>query len=348
MAKEGLELKTISQIVKPECDWSICIGAGMSFPLFPNWQELALQIARKCSVKIPHGFPANNRASYFTPEVIIQLVYELSGRKENFADTMSEVLYNELFRELSHEELDLVVNCLTTQTPIAKLNWEHYLAIINRKGLSSSYKLAEYIVDSIYGTQYRPPKSILTFNAELLLPSLINAFASTKYKKYSKIINYVVEPTSIQYQGRVPYCFCHGLVPVPNSNKTAQKNFNAKDKLVFSENEYLQLANSAYSWQASSFINTLQNSTVYFVGLSFTDSNLRRWLSWLHRSRFEAIKRISPRTKESTSHYWIELKPKDSIERKWIEASVAHLGIRMIWVDSYADIVSVLKCSIKK
>ncbi len=89
------------------------------------------------------------------------------------------------------------------------------------------------------------------------------------------------------------------------------------------------------------------NSTVFFVGISFTDPNLRRWLSWLHKSRFESITNLDASVKDSTSHYWIERLPQNSDDKSWIEASVAHLGIRMIWINDYSEIVEALKKSIK-
>ena len=94
-------------------------------------------------------------------------------------------------------------------------------------------------------------------------------------------------------------------------------------------------------------MNTLLTSTVFFVGLSFMDPNIRRWLSWIHKCKVEAIQRFSPQTMESTSHYWVEKYVEDENTRVWLEASVAHLGIRVIWVKEYGDIIDVLRKSIK-
>lgn len=344
MAKNGFVLNKLSQLVPPETDWSLCIGAGASFPIFPSWPVLAKELAEYMHLHVPeeHHYDA-----YLTPEVIIQTVYELCERPETYADTLSEVLYANLFKSLNAEQKRLVTNCLTMTMPVKSLKWDRYINIIKDKGQTTSLKLGEYIADSIYKTQ-RPPKSILTFNAELLLPSLINAYACIKYDRHAKVLNYITEPTSSQYQGRINYYFCHGLVTVPGSNEVAKKNFNAKDKLVFAENEYLQLANSSFSWQSSSFMSTLLNSTVFFVGLSFMDPNVRRWLSWMHKCKVEAIQRFDPISAESTSHYWIEQYVDDENTRRWIEASVAHLGVRMIWVNEFGDVVSVLNKSIKK
>lgn len=343
MAKKGLTLDTISQLVSHDKGWSLCVGAGCSFPLFPSWEKFAMSVARKC---IGQPQVPNKIQNIFSPEVILQIAYERARRPDDFVRSMCEELYNGVFKGLTLDDKTLVATCLSKQTPSRKVDWGQYLSVLNKKGITTSHYLAEFIAKSIYEIN-RPPRSILTFNAEILLPSLINAYCHQQYKKYYKVLDYMVEPTSVQYQHRIPYYFCHGVIPVPYSNRMAQRYFNAADKLVFSENEYLQLANSVFSWQSSSFMNTLTNNTVFFVGLSFKDPNIRRWLAWIQKSKLTAINLITKNSIDSTSHYWIEKDPKNSNLRAWYEASVAHLGIRMIWVDDYSQIVDVLEKGIK-
>lgn len=69
-------------------------------------------------------------------------------------------------------------------------------------------------------------------------------------------------------------------------------------------------------------------------------------LSWIHKCKTEAIKRFNPKS-QSTSYYWVEQYVKEEKTRRWIEASVAHLGVRLVWVNEYSDIVDVLTKSIK-
>ena len=343
MAKKGLKLDNIYQLVAPDKGWSLCVGAGCSFPLFPSWEEFAMSVARKC---IGQPQVPDQIKDIFSPEVILQIAYERAQRPDDFVKSMGEKLYNGVFKGLSPDKKTLVATCLSKQTPSRNTDWGEYLQIINNKGITTSHYLAKFIAKSIYEIN-RPPRSILTFNAEILLPSLINAYCHQQYKKYNKVLDYMVEPTSAQYQHRIPYYFCHGVIPVPYSNSAAQHYFNAADKLVFSENEYLQLANSVFSWQSSSFMNTLTNNTVFFVGLSLRDPNIRRWLAWIQKSKLTAINLITDDCVNSTSHYWIERDPKKPNLRAWYEASVAHLGIRMIWVDDYSQIVDVLEKGIK-
>lgn len=167
--------------------------------------------------------------------------------------------------------------------------------------------------------------------------------AHIKINKCGKILDYIKEPISSRYCNRIPYYFCHGLVPIPDTSYSLSKKLNAVDKLVFLENEYHQLANNSFSWQASTFFNVLSSNTVFFIGLSLRDQNIRRWLSWMHAARKESIKKYgSSSTFESTAHYWIEKIPEDSNLKAFYEASVAHLGIRIIWIDDWDSCNDVL------
>ena len=157
------------------------------------------------------------------------------------------------------------------------------------------------------------PSAILSFNAEMLLGSLMNAIAHEEYGERKKFFDYIIEPTSNHDRHRIPYYFCHGVMPIPGTKDKAKNMFNADDRLVFLENEYLQLANSSFSWQSSAFINTLTTHTVFFVGLSFVDPNIRRWLAWIQEEKQVALRKKGLTNVISTSHYWIEKKPANTI-----------------------------------
>lgn len=339
MAKIGLTLDKLGLLVPEGKSWSICIGAGCSRPVFPVWRDLSIKLASQVN-KISSQ-TQDELLEKLSPEVIIQYAFEKSKRTpEEFADLLSETLYENLFQSLSPSDKKLAIKCLTTQTPNPHYDWIKYIDIINSVGHPTSLQLAEFVVDAYQ--KGKNIESIISFNAELLLSSLINAYAQLKLKTNLKIIDYVTEPISSHYKNRIAYIFCHGLVKVPQSSISAQKKFNATDKLVFSENEYLQLANASYSWQYSSFINTLSTNTVFFIGLSFTDPNIRRWLAWLHDCRKKSIERYGVKG-DSTAHYWIEKVPKSPELKSWHEASVAHLGVRIIWINEWDEVKEVME-----
>lgn len=342
MAKIGLTLKTLNCLVPQEKAWSLCIGAGCSLPIFPKWDTLAIKLANNVT-KLSEEEKTKLKEN-FSPDIIIQSAFEKSGKKpEEFSLLLSEELYDNFFKGLSPKNRKSLARCLTEQTPIVSLNWRYLLDRVHKAGFSTADELAKVIVESYFGK--RGLMSILSFNAELLLPSLINAHASIDQDYHLKMLDYVTEPISSRYLDRIQYVFCHGVVQVPYSSSAAKKRFNAYDKLVFSENEYLRLANSSFAWQSNSFFNILTTNTVFFIGLSFTDPNLRRWLSWIHTCKKEALCKIGANA-DSTSHYWIEKRPDNLTLQKWYESSVAHLGIRIIWVNDWTEVPQVLRVAV--
>jgi hypothetical protein len=75
------------------------------------------------------------------------------------------------------------------------------------------------------------------------------------------------------------------------------------------------------------------------MGLSLSDPNVRRWLAWVQARRVHDIERAGGELGAvSTSHYWLNVRPKNEPDAKWLEASVAHLGIRLIWLRSWAGV----------
>ena len=339
MAKEGLTLRTLGCLVSDGKPWSLCIGAGCSLPSFPSWENLAINLARQVDI-VPNDL-ATIIKSKLSSDVIIQSTFEKSGKtSEEFSLLLSKELYSNLFQGLSDKGKKNLARCLTETTPVKITFWKDLITRVLSFGFSTSDEIAKVVLESHF--MGRGPEAIISFNAELLLPSLINAHASIDYGHHQKIMDYVTEPITSRYLGRLQYIFCHGVVQVPYSSRRAQMLFNVYDKLVFSENEYLQLANTSFAWQSNSFFNILTTSTVIFIGLSFTDANLRRWLSWIHASKKDALKKMGIQ-EDSTSHYWIEKIPEDRRMQRWYESSVAHLGIRIIWISDWYEVPEVLK-----
>ena len=65
---------------------------------------------------------------------------------------------------------------------------------------------------------------------------------------------------------------------------------------------------------------------------------MRRWLTWTHTNRLREIETLESRTVGvSTLHYWINKRPVDTQLEKIIEATVQHLGVRLVWVDEWSD-----------
>lgn len=165
-----------------------------------------------------------------------------------------------------------------------------------------------------------------------------------------RLLDRVTLGISYRAADRIPYIFCHGLLPIPEALPQFERSLSA-EKLVFSEGEYVNLANNSFSWSASMFLGTAVLRTMVFIGLSFTDQNLRRWLAWVHSNKLDEIeqrkklKAIPKAPGIAYGHYWINRRPTTREEASWIESSVEHLGVRLVWVDDWAQVASCLQTS---
>jgi len=331
--------------------WSLCIGAGTSLGALPDWATLVKRLLRRKG-----GSFARLKRS-ITTEALVQAVRNrLNTKDEEFADILSTTLYYGFRRNVGKADWELCARALSAISPGQlghETEWHDFLRIITSKFPNlSALRIAQTTytaikTDRIKASHRIAPAAILTFNAEPLLYALINAHAATD-KSWAvplterRLLDRVNVGISYRAAGRIPYIFCHGLLPIPSGSEKFERSLSA-EKLVFSESQYLSLANSSFSWASSMFLSTAVLRTIVFVGLSFTDQNLRRWLAWVQDNKIAEIEqRISAKGpsagKTIYGHYWINKRPASREEEGWIESSVEHLGVRLVWIDQWSDL----------
>jgi hypothetical protein len=117
---------------------------------------------------------------------------------------------------------------------------------------------------------------------------------------------------------------------------------------VFSESEYLSMVNTSFSWASSMFLSHAVLRSMVFIGVSFTDQNLRRWLAWVEDNKRGELEQQA-RSKSLSSprptpygHYWVNRRPKTRKEEQWIESSVEHLGVRVVCINNWNEVGSCL------
>jgi len=350
MAKKGLELGKFQPILQNSTSnkgWALCVGAGISSPAFPNWNDLVKHL-----IELDIGVgKAKSLADFlldiYSPDSIIQASQDrLNLEDDEFTKKLVGELYRLLSQKLTSSELFHFTKCLVSHSgDLSRAEWRHFLEIVRIKFPNLTALHLANVINKLLGTD-NAPAAILSFNAEPLLAALINAVyregslgkrpPSNRQAQGKKILDIVTHSISSRQSKRIPFIFCHGLLPVPN-NKHSKKLIQAIDKLVFSESEYLQLTNSSFSWQSSAFLDVCISRTVVFIGVSLSDPDMRRWLSWIHTNRLNELKKFGRYKGPSTTHYWIRSKPSNDIEKRWIESSVCHLGIRLIWIDKWSQ-----------
>jgi len=284
----------------------------------------------------------------FSADAFIQAAkdrLELSDKR--FTNALVKELYAPAKAKLTSAEWTALMSALNARhvgrnTPAT---WRAFLSLIDLHYPSLTARGIANTIVELLDTDLSP-SIILSFNAEPLLAALINATVADKRggSPNTDVIDYVTASTTNRKRDRIPFAFCHGLLPVPAT--AGGRPLSSIDKLVFSEASYLQLANNAYSWQSQSFIRAASFHSLVFVGVSLTDSNMRRWLSWVHATRLQELSLAGVKSPTSTVHYWIAKAPGSMIERRWAESLVAHLGVRLVWVADYADMSPTLRAMI--
>lgn len=340
MAKSGFSVTTCQGCLRSGSNngWALCIGAGASDPIFPRWGSLVSDLLRWSDASLRTAQIQRLTAS-LSLESLIQAVFHRKGLPPyQCAQVLSSLLYANLKAKLSLPEWDLVQRIFqdVNLSAMTDVDAAQLLNILTTKFPNSTpFQIAEVLCRAI--EKKIPPSAVLSFNAEPLVLTSANAYlrSNTALPK-TKFFDVSLRGISYRKAGRIPYHFCHGLLPLPGQ---APKSHTASlDKLVFSETEYLSLASSNYSWQSAVFLNTAMSHSLVFVGLSFSDPNLRRWLGFVHANRIDELRRIGTNPDASTRHYWINRRPKTVREKEFTEASTAHLGVRLVWVDDWSEI----------
>lgn len=351
MAKPGLNSISVHPFLRDAAKrtgWALCIGAGTSLPVFPTWDALVTRlISRDIGNEMAHEISSNLLAQ-FSPDALIQAGHDRLALSEGkFAGLLSDELYSSLRKQLLDDEWDLMARAFSAYRAahLSLLNWGKFLKVAESHfNVTTAWPLAR-ILSRVIGTEIAPA-AILSFNAEPILFTLTTAMlverdargsnepSKGEMRQYLDLVNRSI---AVRMVGRVPYIFCHGLLPVPQS-PVARSHMASTDKLVFSEAAYLELANLSFSWQSSAFLDVCASRRTVFVGVSLSDPNMRRWLGWLHANRRAELAEASEYEGSATYHIWIRKEPRREEERRWIEASVAHLGIRLVWIQDWPDV----------
>lgn len=353
MLKDGLSLHELPRdIGDVQGGWSLCIGAGTSLPVFPNWEDLVKKLV--CEDSSANADLATRLLEKYSPDALIEAAHaRLGSSPAAFGEQLAAHLYADL-KAKAGPQWPLLVRGLEHEA-IGRLSldeWKQFVAFFRDQypcGVTGLV-LAEVLLDTL-GNEHSP-NAILSFNAEPLLLGLVNGLFATQRHDWgspatsqapAQQFDKVTRSMSYRARGRIPYVFCHGLLRVPDS-ASHHVDSDSIDKLVFSEGQYLTLGNELVSWQAATFVEACFTRRLVFVGVSLSDPNMRAWLFRANRTRRRELAEINPAYDGGAPpHFWINKRPSTESEARWIEASVAHLGVRLVWLPEWSDAGTALR-----
>jgi hypothetical protein len=346
--KTGFTSATISDVLRQRAvssGWALCIGAGTSYPMFPDWYSLVAGLVEKDTDAAVAAAIMPKLSQSFGLDALVQAAKGRSGlAPDAFANLLSDQLYARLKQRLSASDWKIFRRGLSAFRPgdMTPQMWRRFGNTVSTHFPTvSAIQIADAVVRS--RESGIEPAAILSFNAEPLLYALINARVSvvrTRLHSPTAVLNRITRSLSNRNSELLSFVFCHGLLPIEGH---PSPDWHSLDKLVFSETDYLQVANSGFTWQSSTFFDTCMSRSTVFIGLSFSDPNLRRWLGIMHQNRVRELQNIGHVGVASAPHYWFRIMPKTSEERDWIEAAVSHLGVRLVWLNGWNEVGTTLR-----
>lgn len=297
------------------------LGAGVSVPFgLPSWQLL---LQKLMVTTIDNGEIASTIAELFyiifNPNPLIAgryLQQQLDLKKESFDKAVREILYENVNIEADSPMMKEIVKFCIAAGKSPNLN------------------------------------SIITYNFDDLLEQ--NILRSDVELPYCSIYGNGQEIK----QSELPIYHVHGFLP--QSGEISELN-----TITFGENFYHQQYSDIYSWNNLVQINKFRECNCLFLGFSLTDPNTRRLLDIANQQRITKSGhhytfKILPNKKniEELLHEWVA-KQKDeeknqskidefidtliNMRRVFEEQDMLSLGVKVIWVNNYADIPKILQ-----
>lgn len=149
----------------------MCIGAGTSKPLLPDWYGLIGDLIKK--LKLPNITIEDFVKDGFSLDAIIQAIKEMSNIDDkDFLELLSDIIYSPIKNQLNKEEQvafntahDWTIGHASTNTKNRSERWELFCQFRERVfGKTTAFYLAKIIAEGF--EKGITPSTILTFNGE--------------------------------------------------------------------------------------------------------------------------------------------------------------------------------------
>lgn len=354
-------------------EWSLCLGAGICKGILPDWPDLTLEVLNRCSTATltKTEFEVLNKTAWSLDawlQVAMNMLIESKCQEpfSKYYDLLEESLYGKLLikAEAANQKFALIA-ALNDPRKIKRKEVAGLLEFLDSNyGSSSLMALAKWL-DRLAECP-RAPRSILTFNADGLLDTLLRLLEIHQCivdKKldmppnrfYRSLRASEPPPPQDSLARRIPIHHIHGCLTPQSPTLASRPGRESRESLVFPETTYGRISGQVFTWQQTMFLSHAQSHRIVFVGLSMSDSNIRRWLAWCNENALEEQELRKNQFAKSTGKHggsndyfigqniWITEHPKADNLAKAMEFSLAHLGTRICWINDWHDLPRVLK-----
>jgi hypothetical protein len=356
-------------------EWSLCIGAGVCHGILPDWQDLTLAVLNNCAGQSLTGdeFKELTKTGWGL-DAWLQTAMNLLIKSKcpdpfsKYYDVLEAALYGPILAKAEAvNQKAAIIAALADPKKIKRMDVPGLLGFFESQfGTSSIMALAKWL--QRLANHPNTPHSVLSFNADGLLDTLSKLLdiqqridAKDPFMPPDRFFRSLrasdPPPTTSEDTGRrIPIYHLHGCLVPQSPAKASRPGRESRENLIFPETTYGKISGHVFTWQQTVFLSHAQSHRILFVGLSMSDPNLRRWLAWCNENALEEHKSRKkryatttlPSKTSSTEDYfigrniWITERPKSDRIARTMEFSLAHLGARICWLNSWGDLPAVL------
>lgn len=329
--------------------WSLCVGAGISSGIVPTWFDLTYLAYKECfkidiskiefSKKVEQsGWSLDSWLQQSLNHMLLQ-----DKSEKDFADILKNILYKDIIARAKKRNLkdDLI---LAFNDPF-RLHHEKVVALCNffeeEYPNNSTLQLINFLLKTI--KENKVPNAIISFNADTIFDTFLYLYyckqtiettgkKSFIRRKFSRILRTVEN----NQNDLIPIFHLHGCL-FPNEGVVGyKKKSSSVSKLIFDENSYIKVAGNMYNWAQTTFLYHAQFDQLIFVGLSMSDSNIRKWLSWTSENHNNELKETRRKDIIHLNHLWISQSNTSEVDLQ--KDSLIHLGTRIAWINNWNEL----------
>ncbi len=335
--------------------WSLCVGAGISVGLVPTWQDLTRRVLNEAfgTGYDNDGFDALSRNMRWSLDALLQGAANylfLQGQpRDAFSGLLEKHIYNDFLKVADSSNVKEAVIEALNNPRLLKKDQVYSLCDFFMANYGSSTLVSLAQRTSIAKGNGKAPQSIINFNADTLLSTVLDLFLIKNHFESTRKFEHPKAEYKKTLRGMdsgnvyvTPIFHCHGAISPQSIKSCAVKYKDARENLVFSENDYLEIAGNVSTWAQSLFLFQAQCSRLLIIGHSMSDSNIRKWLAWSHENSMKDIVQLTNSSEITPRHIWIAIEPSDKNQKLIQEVSLLHIGVRICWIPCWGDIGEVL------
>jgi hypothetical protein len=333
--------------------WILCLGAGICRGILPDWFGLTLRLVNSTyqtewtNVEFKE---ITNKVSFSLDSWIQGCFNKFKSEGKSIHDfnkLLENCLYSDLLRKAEEENLrESVIEMFEYPKKIKQKKLLQLCEFFERNyGHTTLMQIVKALVDTENGSKL--PTAVITFNADSLLHSLIVIFniklqfEKTKKYHFPKEDFRKVTRTFQSWADCIPIFHLHGSISP--TTEDCDKIKDSRDSLIFLESSYNEVASNMYSWAQTTFLYSATNSKLVFIGLSMSDPNIRRWLSWTNHVYLKELNSFTEGKGQSLPHLWIKTKDSSESVQNFLDLSLWHMGVKIGLIDDYQKIEEILK-----